>query len=336
MKVLSIHRMPESQYPRVKRLPGHFLHNLPNVRRQSQPFGLPLRGFAIDGVGEQGMPETGQVDSDLVRTPGLESDLHPGGERFGSRLAVGLEDSIVADRMAPPTGYIGHFFPVGRIAGNLRLDRTGMGRRDAIAERPVGTFDIVFGKGFAQNAVGFVGFSDDQSAAGVFVDTMDDAWTEPSADPAQIFDVKEQGVDQRPLLLGFRRVHGETRGLVKNGEMLVLVKNVNRSILGSELQWPRFGNVNFDRRARPKAGVGLDCLATDQNDRVVDPFLELTSRWDRRLPVPAPLTATQRSKQDHVGAITCAGIRDKRDRPAPDSSLHQRDFSGRAWLKRPR
>ena len=56
---------------------------------------------------------------------------------------------------------------------------------------PVNTMDLVAFKGLRQNFVGFIILGNDDNAAGIFIQSVDQAWPFNSADVAEIFDVKK-------------------------------------------------------------------------------------------------------------------------------------------------
>src|SRR6266568_8296947 len=62
---------------------------------------LGLEATAIDVVAEQGMPDRGEVDADLVGAPGLEPAGDEARHRRAIAAAVAFEHLPMGDRRAP-------------------------------------------------------------------------------------------------------------------------------------------------------------------------------------------------------------------------------------------
>ena len=85
---------------------------------------------------------------------------------------------------------------------------------------------------FTQGAVALVVLCADQQAAGVLVDAVDNALPLHTVAGGELsLAVKEQGVDQRPLLVARAGVHHHVFGFVDHQQMLVLVDDVQRDLL---------------------------------------------------------------------------------------------------------
>ena len=85
---------------------------------------------------------------------------------------------------------------------------------------------------FTQGAVALVVLCADQQAAGVLVDAVDNALPLHTVTAGELpFTVKEQGVDQRPLLVARAGVHHHVFGFIDHQQVLVLVDDVQRDLL---------------------------------------------------------------------------------------------------------
>ena len=79
---------------------------------------------------------------------------------------------------------------------------------------------------------GLLVLGDDEEARGVLVEAVDDPRARRAADAAQVGAVEEKGVDERPRVVAGGRVDDETRRLVDEDDVRVLVDDVERDVLG--------------------------------------------------------------------------------------------------------
>ena len=107
-------------------------------------------------------------------------------------------------------------------------------------ECDVGLADLTRGKEFGERGVGGVVFGDDDEAAGVLVEAMNDAGAKVAAGCGKRFETEEQRVDEgvavaRIFSFAGAGVHHHAGGLVDDGEVLVFEDDVERNVLR---QWP--------------------------------------------------------------------------------------------------
>lgn len=93
--------------------------------------------------------------------------------------------------------YKRHFLTVVRAPTDIAFDSPVQRRRNAINNGKIRSFYRMFGKLFAQTAVRFIIFGNDQQAASVFVNTVDNARTFYAADAGKaVPTMVKQGINQ--------------------------------------------------------------------------------------------------------------------------------------------
>jgi hypothetical protein len=131
--------------------------------------------------------------------------------------------------------------------------------------------------------VGAVVFGDEDEAAGLFVEAMDDARAEVSAYAGELVEVEEEGVDEGALGAGF--VSGSGAGvdhhacrLVDDGEVFVFVEDVERDVFGGGVErWGLGGAFDLDGFAAVELLLGLGGMAVDADLLVFDEKLDAGS-----------------------------------------------------------
>jgi hypothetical protein len=102
------------------------------------------------------------------------------------------------------------------------------------------------GKLFGKIAVRRIVFGNDKRSTGFFVEPVDDAGAFLSADRGQIFAMSQEGIDERVLLMTRPGMHDEPGRFVKNEEIVVFEKNLERDRLGLRIALFDFGFTYFD------------------------------------------------------------------------------------------
>src|SRR5260370_31210796 len=97
---------------------------------------LGLEAAAIDGVAEEGMPDRGEVDADLMGAPGLEPAGDEARHRRAIAAAVAFEHLPMGDRRAS-AGAHRHFVARAGMAADRLVDGAGPALRHAPTERPI-------------------------------------------------------------------------------------------------------------------------------------------------------------------------------------------------------
>ncbi len=135
----------------------------------------------------------------------------------------------------------------------------------------IGLADLTRRKQFGERGVGGVVLGDDDEAAGVFVETMNNAGPEVATGCRKRFEAKEQRVDESvavACIFSFAGagVHHHAGGLVDDGEVLVFEDDFERDVLrsGSERRGMRFaGDENLLATAEFERGFRLRAVDGD-------------------------------------------------------------------------
>ena len=117
--------------------------------------------------------------------------------------------------------------------------------------------------------MGAVVFGDEDEAAGVFVEAMDDAGAEIAADVGEFGEVEEERVDEGAAIAGVvggasSGVNHHAGGLVDDGEVLVFVEDVEGDVLGDGVKGCGLGGAfDLDGFATVEFLFGLGRVAVD-------------------------------------------------------------------------
>ena len=148
----------------------------------------------------------------------------------------------------------GHALAVARVAADGRVHGAGILAEAAAHNALIGAAQRVILELIGELLVGKVVFCDDQKAARVHVDTVDDAGTLFTVDAGEaVAAVVQQGVDERAVLVPGGGMNDQPLGLVHDQHVLVLVDNVQRDVLGSNLRLSQGG----ERQIVFRAGLGF-------------------------------------------------------------------------------
>jgi hypothetical protein len=107
----------------------------------------------------------------------------------------------------------------------------------AVEKCEVGFGNLALREHFAELAVGTVVFGDEDEAAGLFVEAMDDAGTKITAHVREFVEVEEERVDESAtvafVIAGTcSGVNHHAGWLVDDGEVFVFVEDVERNVFG--------------------------------------------------------------------------------------------------------
>ncbi len=167
-------------------------------------------GGSVEGVADDGVAEGLHVDADLVGAAGLDADLDEGEGTIGSSET--FEDVDVGDGGASVGAAGGHAGAADEVAGDGEVDGDVVFGEVAVDEGEVGLGDLAAGEHLAELAVGAVVFGDEDDAAGLLVEAMDDAGAEVAADFGELVEVVEQRVDEGAAVARRRRSRRRRRG----------------------------------------------------------------------------------------------------------------------------
>ena len=250
-------------------------HGLHRFHERLRPCGPPSR--LVDGITEDGVADAGQMHADLVGAAGVQGDMQP-----GDTSACRLHQAIVGERplaALPAPFNHGHALAVPWVAADGLVDLP-LGGRDAVYDGFIDALDGVDGKLAGKAVMRPIMLGDDQEAAHILVQPVDDARSLHSANTGKaVAAMSEQSMHQRALLMAGCRVDDEACGFLEHQQMLVLVDDVEHRRLGLEGHGLELGNVDgqaltvFD----PAAGLGY-LLPVDAHMAVSDQALQARSR----------------------------------------------------------
>jgi hypothetical protein len=80
--------------------------------------------------------------------------------------------------------------------------------------------------------VGHVVFGHDDASRRIFVEAMDDARSELTANAFEVLTVEEQGVHQSPARVSCRRMDDEARSLVQDNDIGIFIEDGKRNGFG--------------------------------------------------------------------------------------------------------
>src|SRR6185312_1770318 len=197
------------------------------------------------------MPDRREMNANLVGAAGFNAD---GDEReFAEAGFHSLQDGVVGD------GGAGSFLAAGGHAGAADcvaadggVDGSLLLLERAMDEGDVGLANLAAGKHFAELEVGGVIAGDDDEAAGLLVEAVNDTRADEVSRVGKLGVMAEEGVDEGSAIAD--RVSGSRAGvdhhaggLVDHGEVAVFVDDVERDAFGNRTEWWRGGRAkDFD------------------------------------------------------------------------------------------
>jgi hypothetical protein len=178
----------------------------------------------------------------------------------------------------------GHTGTADEVAGDRKRDGGVVFLQVTMDESDVGLGHLALGEHLAELAVGAVVFGDEDEAAGLLVESMDDAGAEIAAGGREFGEVEEQRVDEGAAVsfvvgaTGAGVDHHAGR-FIYDGEVLVFVEDVQRDVFGCGVE--RRGvraAFDLDRFAAMKLLFGLGGVAVDANLIGLDKELNADAR----------------------------------------------------------
>ncbi len=232
-------------------------------------------GCSVEVVADDGVAEGLHVDADLMGAAGLDADLDEGEGAVGGGEA--LEDVDVgdggADAFAAEGSAGGHAGATDEVTGDGEVDGGVIFCNVAVDEGEIGFGDLAGGEHLAELAVGTVVFGDEDEAAGLLVEAVDDAGAEVSADLGELGEVVEEGVDEGAAVAGVfvvdcggagSGVDHHAGGLVDDGKVLVFEEDVEGDVFGEGVEGRGAGGAfDLDGLAAEEFLLGLGGVAVD-------------------------------------------------------------------------
>src|SRR5215211_9113176 len=180
---------------------------------------------AVDGVADDRKPDRREMHADLVRASGFEPDAQ---ERV---VADQLNELEVGDRSSRAVCFQGLAGRVAPVSADRRLDPPRPRPRPAADERQIFALQLVLLDKALQSRVRLRGARDDEQAGGVSIEAVNDAG--PLLLPTRGA-VLEDAVDERSGAVTGRRVDDDSRRLVDDEQVLVLVGDPEADVLRLE------------------------------------------------------------------------------------------------------
>ena len=208
-------RLQKAQAPGVESLPLEAGKRLPAGGTEA---GSALGGFpAIDRVAQQGISGCGQVDADLMGSPGGQPAFHqacPGAQH--------AEHPIAGQRRLAAALHHRHALAIHRMAANSPFD-FALARHGATPDYGlIKAFDAARREIGRQRPMGGIILGSHDQAAGILVQAMDDARATFASDAREgLSAMGDEGVDQRAIGIAGCRVHHHAGRLVDDDEILV-------------------------------------------------------------------------------------------------------------------
>ena len=152
----------------------------------------------------------------------------------------------------------GHFFAVHRMTGNGCVDEAAGNFWQAVNDG-----EITFG-GFAHCKLGgkmamcLVIFRNNETPAGVFIESMNDTGAFDAADAGEFRAVVEKGVDEGAAIATCAGMDDEAGGFVDHDEIVVFKKDGERDVLGHDIGGRSGGFGDGDDVAGGDGMAGFD------------------------------------------------------------------------------
>ena len=219
-------------------------------------------GAAVGLVAEEGVADVLHVGSYLMGAAGLEAAFDEGD------VAELLDYAPVGDGILAYAGVGGgdcHAQAVLGVAGDVALDASLVGVEVAPDEAVVDAVSVVDEELLAEGSLCLRRLGDDEQAAGVFVDAVDEAYLGTvGVEGGNVAHVPCHGIDEGAVEIACSGMHHHAGGLVDDHEDVVLIDDVEGYVFGVDGAVV-LGNVEHegDDVARTHLVVALDGTAAD-------------------------------------------------------------------------
>ena len=205
------------------------------------------RRFSIERVANNGRAQGGEVDTDLVSTPGLDVAFHA-----GKSIRKGGKDFPMGDGAFSAGAQHGHLLAIGGAATNLRVECAGR-RRGAVDDGDVGLAEVVDGKGLGKRLISPIILGNDHDTGGVHIQPMDDAGALLATNATKVGAMPEESIDQSTVTVAAGGVDDQSGRFVEGQKVVVFVENGKRNVLGDKV-----GGFS-GREGENKGGTGDWC-----------------------------------------------------------------------------
>ena len=211
------------------------------------------------------MAKRRHVHANLVSAPGFYLHFEQG------ELAVGRidfsRDRIVRNGVAAAEAARRHTSALLRVAADGVLNGAALTFGPAMNERDISLVHLAPAELFGQLPVRLIVLGNDHQSAGGAIEAMHNSGAQFAANLGKLLEVVQQGIDQRCLVARVvgcarARVYHHAGGLVDNGEVVVLIDDVERNFLrnGAQrrtLRWARDCNPLIALEAQRGFGASV-------------------------------------------------------------------------------
>jgi hypothetical protein len=212
-KSLSCARMGKSQFP--------------GVQHHARCGG----SFPIKRIADHGMTEMMQMDADLVGPSAVQRTFHQ------AYSTAGLQDAIFRPGRSSTAQIDRHFFALYRMPADRGIDCSAGSFEGPGNEREVDFLDLALGELAGEGLMRRVIFCHRETAAGLFIETMNNPRALLAADAGEAGAVMKQRVDQGMRLVARTRMNDQARRFIQYKEVVVLEKNLEGNFFGLVLDF---------------------------------------------------------------------------------------------------
>ena len=194
-----------------------------------------LRRGAIECIPDNGVTDGGHVNANLMSTAGFNAYAHQ-----GELAESGVEAThyfVMRDSGAGVvSGTRGHSGAANGVTTDGGIDRSLLSLDGAVHQCDVGLADLTRGKEIGERGVGGVVLGNDDEAAGVLVEAVDDAGAKVAAGCRKCFESKEQRVDESIAVTRIFTLPAPACTIMPAG-LLTTAKCLSSKITSSGMSW---------------------------------------------------------------------------------------------------
>ena len=223
-------------------------------------------------IPQERMPHRGEMNADLVGSARVRDDLEV------SECVKLLKDSPSRHRFFSLSGSGRHPFALGRMPTDLCINDALSLSKSSMGDGPVDLFDIPTLELFRQVDVGHVVLGHHHHTRRIFVQPVDDARPQNTADSAQVSAVVEEGVHERSCRVARCGMDDHSSGFVYHNDGGVLEEDTEREGLG--LHRKRLGLRDNPGEGVPpiETGARFGGFLVEEDETVLNELLGMGSR----------------------------------------------------------
>ena len=124
-------------------------------------------------------------------------------------------------------------------------------------------------------------FGNDEQSRGILIDAVHDAGTKLPVDAAQMVEAKQKRIDERSLVIAASGVYRHALWLVDDRDVLVLIDDIERDVLGAGSDGPGIGDLNLDLLPVLQNGARLHGPARNEHMALIDELFDGAPREAR-------------------------------------------------------